>query len=490
MSDISRNSSPAAGAPPVTPAPSDSHDVGANGSGANVNGTGTGHALTAAAPMTDVPMTDVACRRVAVAEPPEKAEKVARVPNGNTPADLGKLFVLVAVVGIGIALSVQNGSFPVVAFVLAIVAMVMLHETAHFVTAKWAGMKVTEYFFGFGPRIWSIRKGETEYGIKSLPLGGYVKIVGMSNMERDIDPVDEPRTYRQQSYPRRMIVAVAGIVTHFVIAFLLLVVLWTAMGVPRYDQPTLTIGSISKLETGASPAIAAGFQVGDRIISVDGQPVNAWDEVPPYIRESGNSPVNFLVDRDGRTIALTAVPAEVPQEDGSTRGFIGIGPSPAIEKVGLAEGIGRSAGDLWGLSVGSIKGLGTFFAPGSLKDYAANLTGKPDTTGTQDNRLVSMVGVVRIAGQAADSGIFNLVWFLIVLNLFVAVFNLVPLLPFDGGHMAIATYERLRSRKGRRYHADVSKMMPVTAVVVVLMLVLGVTSLYLDIVQPVANPFQ
>ena len=103
---------------------------------------------------------------------------------------------------------------------------------------------------------------------------------------------------------------------------------------------------------------------------------------------------------------------------------------------------------------------------------------------------MSMVGVVRIAGQAADSGIFNLVWFLIVLNLFVAVFNLVPLLPFDGGHMAIATYERLRSRKGRRYHADVSKMMPVTAVVVVVMLVLGVTSLYLDIVQPVANPFQ
>ncbi len=486
MSDISRNSSTAAGAQPVTPVPTpvpttvDGSDQNVNGNGVyNGNGhPGNGHAETAAL------VADVA-----VAEARETDGKAAKLSNGNTPADLGKLCVLIAVVGIGIALSIQNGSFPVVAFVLAIVAMVMLHETAHFVTAKWAGMKVTEYFFGFGPRIWSVRKGETEYGIKSLPLGGYVKIVGMSNMERDIDPVDEPRTYRQQSYPRRMIVAVAGIVTHFVIAFLLLVVLWTAMGVPRYDEPTLTIGSISKLETGASPAMEAGFQVGDRIISVDGQPVNAWDEVPPHIRESGGNAVTFLVDRAGSNISLTAVPAELAQEDGTTRGFIGIGPSPTIEKVGLAEGVGKAGGDLWGLSIASVKGLGTFFAPGSLKDYASNLTGSADTE-AQDNRLVSMVGVVRIAGQAADSGMFNLVWFLIVLNLFIAVFNLVPLLPFDGGHMAIATYERLRSRKGRRYHADVSKMMPVTALVVAVMVVLGVTSLYLDIVQPVANPFQ
>jgi membrane-associated protease RseP (regulator of RpoE activity) len=456
-----------------------------------VSNNGSGHHAAAAAGAGVAETVP----EVAVAEKPgpvpEKAvaEKGVGTPD-RVPADLGKLFVLLAVAGIGITLSIMNGSFPVVAFVLAIIVMVMLHETAHFVTAKWAGMKVTEYFFGFGPRIWSIRKGETEYGIKSIPVGGYVKIVGMSNMERDIDPVDEPRTYRQQSYPRRMIVAVAGIVTHFVIAFVLLVVLWTAMGVPRYDQPTLTIGSISKLETGASPAIEAGFAVGDRIISVDGKPVNAWEEVPPHIRESGGQPVTFLVDRDGRTISLTAVPAQLAQDDGTSRGFIGIGPSPTVEKVGLVEGVGRAGGDLWGLSVGSVKGLGTFFTPGSLKDYASNLTGKPDSTGAQDNRLVSMVGVVRIAGQAADSGIFNLVWFLIVLNLFVGVFNLVPLLPFDGGHMAIATYERLRSRKGKRYHADVSKMMPVTAAVVVVMLVLGVTSLYLDIVQPVANPFQ
>ena len=296
-------------------------------------------------PNPQVPNAQVPNAQVAV------ADKVAagKVPGdkmpGDNPADLGKLFVLIAVVGIGIALSIQNGSFPVVAFVLAIVVMVMLHETAHFVTAKWAGMKVTEYFFGFGPRIWSVRKGETEYGIKSLPLGGYVKIVGMSNMERDIDPVDEPRTYRQQSYPRRMIVAVAGIVTHFVIAFVLLVVLWTAMGVPRYDQPTLTIGSISKLETGASPAIDAGFAVGDRIISVDGQPVNTWEEVPPHIRENGGNVVTFLVDRGGISYSDCRIRSEliylqVFHAGGGTRTHglrimivrRGLRPSPAVHR--------------------------------------------------------------------------------------------------------------------------------------------------------------
>ncbi len=412
----------------------------------------------------------------------------AQAGGPTTDEGLRKLIPILAIVALGVAWSISAGSFPVVAFVLAIIAMVMIHETGHFITAKWSGMKVTEYFFGFGPKLWSIRRGETEYGIKALPLGGYVKIVGMSNIERGVDPADEPRTYRQQSYPKRVLVAVAGVVTHFVVAFLLLVLLWTVMGVPQNDKPTLKIGSISRLESGASPAVDAGFQVGDRIVSVDGQTIARWEDLPPYIRQHPDRALDFTVERDGRMLNLSATPAAI-QRDGQTVGFIGIGAQPSVEKLGPIAGIGRAGSNVWTLTTESVKGLGSIFTPNSLKTYATHLTGTPEP-GSEYSRAVSVVGVVRIADQAADSGYFNLVYLLVVLNLFIAVLNLVPLLPFDGGHIAVATYERLRSRAGRRHFADVGKLMPLTAAVVVIMLLLGVTSIYLDIVKPLGNPYQ
>jgi len=176
-----------------------------------------------------------------------------------------------------IALSVATGTFAIAAFVMAVVVIVMLHELGHFVTAKRAGMKVTEYFLGFGPRLWSVRKGETEYGVKAIPLGGYVKIIGMSNMEKDINPADEPRTYRQGSYRSRVIVALAGIFTHFLIAFLLLMVLWTVVGVPNVDR-----ASLRQVEPNG-PADQAGFQVGDRVVSVDGR--TEWGNIRTYLRD-------------------------------------------------------------------------------------------------------------------------------------------------------------------------------------------------------------
>jgi membrane-associated protease RseP (regulator of RpoE activity) len=408
-------------------------------------------------------------------------------------AERRKLLYLAGIMTGGIILSLMSGTFPVVAFCLAIAAVVMIHEAAHFAAAKWAGMKATEFFFGFGPRLWSIRKGETEYGIKAIPFGGYVKIIGMSNLERNIAPEDEPRTYRQGSYPKRMLVALAGVATHFTMAFLLLVVLLSAVGVPNYDKPSLTVGNLSRLETGPSPAVDAGFKVGDRIVSVDGKTVESWDQVPPIIRVSPNRPVNFVVLRDNAPVNLTATPIELEGEGGATRGFIGVGPKPTIETMNPIAASGRAVSDIWDLSTGSLKALGSFFAPSSLRDYAGLLTNanaKDEAVG--DERFVSVVGVARIAGQAAESGIFNVIYLLVLLNIFIGVFNLIPLLPLDGGHVAIGTYERLRSRlkEGKRYHADVGKMMPVAAAVIILLVLIGVTSVYLDIVSPVANPYQ
>jgi membrane-associated protease RseP (regulator of RpoE activity) len=405
---------------------------------------------------------------------------------GQGPAWPRLVGLLVAVAAV-VVLAAVSGAFAAVGFVFALVACVTLHEAGHFLTAKWSGMKVTEFFFGFGPRLWSFRRGETEYGIKALPAGGYVKILGMSNLEKDVDPADEPRTYRQQSFPRRLAVAVAGICTHVVIAFLLLVVMWSAVGVPREDRPTLQIASISRLKSGPSPAVEAGFKVGDRIVSVDGRPVARWDDLPPYIRARPGQPITFVVDRDGRQVTLVATPAGVNPE-GENVGFVGIGAKPAVEKVNPIAAARHSVQDIGRLTVASVKALGSFFSPSSLTNYGNQLTGSPKAD--DQSRPVSVVGVVRIADQAAKQGLFDFLSILVLLNVFVAVFNLVPLLPLDGGHIAIAIYERIRSRKGRRYQADVQKLLPVTAAVVVLLIALGVTSLWLDIVHPVGNPFQ
>src|ERR1035438_6585202 len=161
-------------------------------------------------------------------------------------AGLGPLLRLVAVVATGLVLAIAFDALPVLVVVLALVAMIMLHELGHFATAKWSGMKVTQYFLGFGPRLWSIRRGETEYGVKAIPAGGYVRIVGMTILE-EVDPSDEARSYRQASFPRRLLVAVAGSGMHMIIAFLLLFSLSPFSGAPTVTSPTISsLGQFSK----------------------------------------------------------------------------------------------------------------------------------------------------------------------------------------------------------------------------------------------------
>ncbi len=383
------------------------------------------------------------------------------------------------------------------AVVFAVIVMIMLHELGHFATAKWAGMKVTEFFVGFGPRLWSVRKGETEYGVKALPLGGYVKIIGMTNLE-DVDPGDEPRTYRQQSFPRRLSVAVAGSFMHFVIAFVLLLVLHSTTGLIRFDQdPLPVIGEISKLETGPSPAQRAGLQVGDRIISVDGQRVGEWTDLRNYIQDHPGSRLPFVLERDGRemTVVVTPVRQEGQRVDADGDpigepelvGFVGISPAYPVEKTGFLEAIPRSVGDVGAFSRETVKALGSMFSFDGLEKYGDQLTsGRGPVEPSEDQpRFLSPVGLARVASQTAENGIRQVLFLLISINIFVGIFNMFPMLPFDGGHVAIAVYESIRSRLlGRQYHADVAKLLPVTYLVFLGLMFLAVTSLYLDIAKP------
>jgi membrane-associated protease RseP (regulator of RpoE activity) len=391
-------------------------------------------------------------------------------------------------VAIVLVLAIVTGFSPFLAVIFAIIAIVMLHELGHFATAKWAGMKVSEYFFGFGPRLWSIKKGETEYGIKAVPLGGYVRILGMSNLEQ-VDPAEESRTYRQKSYPRRLSVAVAGSAMHFLLAFLLLVVLWAAIGVPR---PTTKIGTIfgSGAKGGElSPAQKAGFHIGDQVLAVDGHVLHDWNKLSPYIKSHADKPVDFIVQRGDHLLKLTAVPSEIVIEN--QKGVaVGIGVKEVPEKVGVPVAFWRAGRDLGHYTWATFGAFGSVFAPSHLKDYTEQLSGRGAVSGKDANRPVSIVGFTRLAGQAAQHSWLDVIVLLVALNIFIGILNMFPLLPLDGGHVAIATYERIRSRKGRRYHADVGKLLPVTAAVVSILLLFGAMTIYLDIVRPIANPFR
>ncbi|MGH9179595.1 MAG: M50 family metallopeptidase [Acidimicrobiales bacterium] len=414
------------------------------------------------------------------------------------PGDqVGGLLRLGLVVLGGMVAAVATGVTSTVLVVLAIVVMIMLHELGHFATAKWAGMKVTEYFLGFGPRLWSIRKGDTEYGVKAIPAGGYVRIIGMSNLDK-VDPEDEHRTYRQKPYWRRLSVAVAGSTVHFILAFILLFSIFAFVGVENADQPNLEVGTISRLESGPSPAQQAGFEVGDRLLAVDGRPLEQWEDIPPYIWDRPGEEIVFTVERAGRELDLTATPIDLSKVrigDGTPlssepKGFVGVGPTFPVEKFGLVESAGKSFTGLGRATVDTVKALGSIFSPDGASSYGRQLAGGESDPEEGDPRFLSPVGFARVASQAADTGVREVLALLFMINVFVGLFNMIPLLPLDGGHVIIATYEKIRSRKGRPYHADVAKAMPIYYMFFLVLVFIGASSLYLDIVRPIANPFE
>jgi membrane-associated protease RseP (regulator of RpoE activity) len=379
--------------------------------------------------------------------------------------------------------------------ILALVSFILAHELGHLIMAKRAGMKVTQYFAGFGPTLWSVRRGETEYGIKAIPAGGYVRIVGMNNLD-PVAPEDEPRSYREQSFPKRLSVAVAGSTVHFLIAIVLLWFLFSPVGVPKALP---RIHAVEGLTTGPSPAQVAGFQPGDTFVSVDGQPVASWDSVVAYIQAHAGQRVSFVVRRQGALVPLSAVPADLskvtPQDRAGSAaangtptkpvGFLGVTADFTKERINPVRAVGRSVTE-FGREVGlAVEALVHILSPHGISTYGHQLFNGPSSGASAENRPVGPVGIVRFTNQVARSGgASDVLIVLAALNIFIGVFNLIPLLPFDGGLVAIAIYERLRSTRERRYHADVARLLPVTYTVVLFLILLFMSTLYLDVTRP------
>lgn len=420
----------------------------------------------------------------------------------------------------------------VVLFVIGIAASIALHEVGHMLPAKKFGMKVTQYFVGFGRTLWSVRRGETEYGLKAIPLGGFVKIVGMlppgkgaePGTVRDtntglftqlvtdareaeyehVDPEDEGRLFYAKPWWQKLIVMSGGPFVNVLIATALYAVMLMGIGVM---MPTTTVQhvsdcAISDAEAGrtctaddpVTPARSIGLQEGDTIVSFNGKPTDDWETLTALIRDNGSAAATIAFERDGRTITeqtTTTVLARADLDDPDKTidvGFLGVSPTFANQTFGPGM-VAETMVDLTQQTAVAILHL-----PERMVGVAKSAFGAERS---QDSP-VSVVGASRVAGEMtaepdltwADRAV-NLLGLLAAVNLFLALFNLVPLLPLDGGHIAGAVYEALRRGAARLFrrpdpgYVDVAKMLPVAYGVGALLIMMSVILIYADIVNPV-----
>jgi membrane-associated protease RseP (regulator of RpoE activity) len=395
-------------------------------------------------------------------------------PAGPSPLSSG--LATAAILGLLVWLGFTNPWMLV--FAVGILISVFLHELGHFITARWTGMKATQFFLGIGPRLWSFRRGETEYGLRAVPVAAFVRIIGMSNLD-EVPPQDEARTYRQQSYPKRMLVISAGSLMHIVIAILLLFSVFGTRGELR-DVDGARVVALEK----GGPAELAGVESDDIITGIDGTAVADPEELGEIVRTSQpGDPVTITVRRDGELRDIEASLGANTDEDSPNfgRAMLGVGTNEGAEfvDVSIATAATKSVTELGPVTWQSAKGVFTVLNPVNIYSH---VVGDNDDITT---RPTTLVGVTQVSGVIGDSqGLVGVIYLLAILNVFVGVFNMFPLLPLDGGHAAIATYERLRSRNGRRYFADITKMMPFAVAVMAVLLVLFMSGLYLDVTEP------
>ncbi|MGZ4442388.1 MAG: M50 family metallopeptidase [Nocardioidaceae bacterium] len=428
----------------------------------------------------------------------------------------------------------------VLLFVVGVAASIGLHEVGHMVPAKKFGVKVTQYFIGFGSTVWSFRRGETEYGLKAVPLGGYVKLVGMLPPAPGEDPRrvrrsntgifaqlisdaraaeyelveqgDEERLFYRLPWWKKVIVMAGGPMVNLVLAFLLFGAVFMFHGVPT---PTTTISHVSDCVIAATPssanqpepkctskdpvapAKAAGLRNGDRIVAFNGTRVTSWDQFTREIRANRDGAATIVVRRHGRLVTthtnttVSPRPASADHPDQIVKvGFLGVTPTAVL----VTHGPGYVVTTMGDYTWRTVQALGQM----PVKLYGVGKAALGLEPRAQDSPM-SVVGASRVAGQvASDHGVpvadkfFGLLALLGGINLFVGMFNFIPLLPLDGGHIAGALYEAVRRRLARLMcrpdygYFDVAKLLPVAYVMAGVILVMSVVLIYADIVAPVS----
>ena len=366
-----------------------------------------------------------------------------------------------------------GGSMVVIGFI----AILMIHEGGHLVAAKAFGMKVTKYFLGFGLTLWSFQRGETEYGIKAIPAGGYVRIIGMNPLE-EVSPEDEGRTYMAKPFWQKSVVVMAGIATHFVLAFVLLWIANVIVGQPDRNKPQLEIAQVVPETDDGSPTAAAlaGIQTGDLVFAVDGVPVATWNELTSVLRGHPNQRVLLDIQRDGALLQLGAtLTSRTDPSSGEQLGFLGVSPQVGRSRDNPIMGIGRAAGDVALFTRQSARGLWEFFT--NFGNFIGAIFGDDEVL--DEVRPVSVIGITQFGAASQRAGLNFTLELIAYISVFVGLVNAIPLYPFDGGHFAVALYEKITGR-----HPDVRKLIPLGALVFFLLVLVGVMGVYFDITHP------
>jgi membrane-associated protease RseP (regulator of RpoE activity) len=439
----------------------------------------------------------------------------------------------------------------VLIFAFGLLLSIALHEIGHMVPAKKFGVKVSQYMVGFGPTLWSRKKGDTEYGLKAIPLGGYIRMIGMVPPRPDgkksrwprrmasavedfrrvsraeVDPQDENRQFYRLTPGKKMIVMLGGPTMNLIIFIVLFTILLLTLGKPHSHQTT-QVATIEKCVVPANspyatsdtcpadarPTPAYGrLQPGDKVLSVDGTPVTTWDELVAMVEPAAGRQLTIVVDRDGRNVPVTVTPVRNVKyvDDTGTQtkvaGFLGIGAVEArkYEPLSLSAIPGAIGSDI---QIG-VDALGKY--PEKIQSlWRTVFEGKPRDV----NGAIGVVGISRVSGDFASSDllslqdkIFLLINLLASVNLLLFFFNLLPLLPLDGGHVAGAIAEatkrgwaRFRDRRQvpvvgpdgvavkqprRPIFVDTASMLPVMYAVASVLIVLTLLTLYADIVKPI-----
>ncbi|MHC9297217.1 M50 family metallopeptidase [Mycobacterium sp. LTG2003] len=394
-------------------------------------------------------------------------------------------------------------------FALAILVSVALHECGHMWVARATGMKVRRYFVGFGPTLWSTRRpnrlGETEYGIKAIPLGGFCDIAGMTSVE-ELKPEDRPYAMYRQKVWKRVAVLFAGPAMNFIIGLVLIYGIAVIWGLPNINQPTTAIVgetgcvapqiSIDKMGecTGAGPAAQAGIQAGDEIVKVGDTEVSDFSEMAAAIRKL-DGPVPVELKRDGQTITTVVDVTQTQRftsadsKEPATVGAIGVSavpiqPPAQYNPITAVPATFAFTGDL---AVELGKSLAKI--PTKIGALVEAIGG-----GERDKETpISVVGASIIGGETVEAGLWVAFWFFLAqLNFVLGAVNLVPLLPFDGGHIAVATYEKIRNMiraaRGKVAAGPVNylKLMPATYVVLVVVVGYMLLTVTADLVNPLS----
>lgn len=381
-------------------------------------------------------------------------------------------------------------------FALGIALTIGLHEWGHYSVARACGMRVRRFFIGFGPTVFEFTRGHTTYGLKAVPLGGFCDIAGMTAID-DVTPEEKPYAMVDKPWWARVATLLGGVTMNLLIGLFVLYIVAVGSGLPNPNADyTATVAETTCVTPNCAdegPAAAAGIKPGDRILAVDGTDVPTFMEMREIVMAKPGETVTLLVERDGnkQNISVNIPAVERPTKDGGTVtvgaiGIVNAAPKDAIKKYGAIDAVPATVAFTGQMLGATVQGLASL--PAQVPGVVASIFGAERA----ETSPMSVVGASRIGGEMVERAQWAMFLLMLAsLNFFLALFNLIPLPPLDGGHIAVVLWEKLRDIvRGLRGlapagPADYTKLMPLTYAMSALLLVFGVIVIVADIVNPI-----